>query len=154
MNLVGPDIFPLTVSPERCGVTYPAGGRTFSGRATSNMPKLYVVVTTQGIEYVGVTKQTLSRRIRLGWTATGDSGYYGYQWRNLITQGKLFVWYQDDSIDRSNKELETVEAEIVFLVRQGGQWPRGQTEIHFYPSSEKHREMARHIYDICQTDDA
>ncbi len=149
MNLSGPDIFPLIVSPERCQVSYPNGARTFSGRATSSTPKLYVVVTTEGIEYVGVTKQTLSSRIRLGWTATGDSGYHGYQWRHHIAEAKLLVWYHEDATDRSNRAVETIEAEIAFLVRQAGQWPRGQTEIHFYPSSSEHREHARRIYEVC-----
>lgn len=149
MKLSGPEIFPIKVSPERCQVTYPDRARTFNGRATSAVPKLYVVVTTDGIEYVGVTKQTLSSRIRLGWTATGDSGYQGYQWRHHLTDAKLLVWYHEDSVDRSNRDLETIEAEIAFLVRQSGQWPRGQTEIHFYPSSAEHREHARQIYDVC-----
>jgi len=38
-----------------------------------------------------------------------------------------------------------VEAEIVFLVRSAGQWPIGQTEIHFHPSGNEHRELATTI---------
>jgi hypothetical protein len=43
------------------------------------------------------------------------------------------------------KELETVEAEVVFLIRCAGQWPRGQTEIHFHPSEKEHRDLAAKI---------
>jgi hypothetical protein len=77
MELIGPEVFPLKISPERCGVVYPAGSRTFTGNATSASPKLYVVTSIEGIEYVGVTRQSLSQRLRLGWKATGASGYHG-----------------------------------------------------------------------------
>lgn len=43
-------------------------------------------------------------------------------------------------------EVETIEAEIVFLIRQmGGQWPAHQTEIHFHASESRHREAAETI---------
>ena len=39
-----------------------------------------------------------------------------------------------------------MEAEVVFLIRQlSGQWPPFQTEIHFHPSTEDHREAARAV---------
>jgi hypothetical protein len=31
----------------------------------------------------------------------------------------------------------TIEAEVVYLIRQAGQWPLFQTEIHFHESSEE-----------------
>jgi hypothetical protein len=34
---------------------------------------------------------------------------------------------------------------VVFLIRQGGQWPAHQTEIHFHPSDAVHREAAASI---------
>jgi hypothetical protein len=43
-------------------------------------------------------------------------------------------------------DIETLEAEIVFLARCAGQWPEGQTEIHFHPSTEEHREIAANIW--------
>lgn len=36
----------------------------------------------------------------------------------------------------------------MFLIRQRtGQWPRFQTEIHFHPSTEDHREAAQSVLD-------
>ena len=146
MTLVGPETFALQLTPERCTVTYPNGARSFTGRATSGVPKLYVVTTEDGVEYVGVTRQPLSRRIRMGWTARGASGYYGYRWRHSVALATLSVWYQEGVTAKSNRELETIEAEVVYLVRAAGHWPRGQTEIHFYPSTEEHRAIARRVF--------
>jgi hypothetical protein len=42
-------------------------------------------------------------------------------------------------------DIETVEAEVVYLIRAAGQWPAFQTEIHFHPSSPRHRELAEEI---------
>ena len=42
--------------------------------------------------------------------------------------------------------IETVEAEVVFLIRQEyGQWPEHQTEIHFHKSNDIHRKAAEDI---------
>ena len=150
MRLVGPDVFSLRVSPARCEVLHTGGIETFSGRSAGRLPKLYVVSTPDGIEYVGVTKQPLSTRIRLGWTATGESGYHGYAWRHTLTEATLSVWYHEDAVDRSCADVETIEAEVVFLVRQSGQWPAGQTEIHFHPSTATHRDHAKRVFDTCR----
>jgi hypothetical protein len=52
------------------------------------------------------------------------------------------------------RDIETVEAEVVFLIRSKGQWPLFQTEIHFHESSEQHRMIAAaiigHFYQ-CET---
>jgi hypothetical protein len=50
-----------------------------------------------------------------------------------------------DAVDRNERDIETVEAEVVYLIRAAGQWPAFQTEIHFYPSSARHREVAAQI---------
>lgn len=34
------------------------------------------------------------------------------------------------SVDNPEVDLETIEAEVVFLIRSAGQWPSDQTEIH------------------------
>ena len=39
----------------------------------------------------------------------------------------------------------TVEAEVVFLIRSAGQWPLHQTEIHFHPSTQIHRDAAASV---------
>ncbi len=44
------------------------------------------------------------------------------------------------------KDIETVEAEVVFLIRQRtDQWPKYQTEIHFHQSNNAHRAAAQAI---------
>lgn len=42
-------------------------------------------------------------------------------------------------------DVETIEAEIVFMIREMGQWPLYQTEIHFHPSNSDHRDIAKAI---------
>ena len=47
--------------------------------------------------------------------------------------------------DRNERDIETVEAEVVYLIRKQGQWPEFQTEIHFYKSNDIHRKVAADI---------
>lgn len=55
------------------------------------------------------------------------------------------MWVEEGS-DGGLNDLETVEAEVVFLIRQEyGQWPEHQTEIHFHRSSAEHRKLARMV---------
>jgi hypothetical protein len=59
----------------------------------------------------------------------------------------LDIWCHEDAPSGSDdRDIETVEAEVVFLARQAGQWPEGQTEIHFHPSTEEHRAVAASIW--------
>jgi hypothetical protein len=53
-----------------------------------------------------------------------------------------------DAIDRN--ERETVEADVVYLIRVAGQWPAFQTETHFYPSSLRRRQVAAEIMTHCR----
>lgn len=118
-----------------------------SERARSGMPKLYVVSSQGTPIYVGMTKQKMRQRLRYGWEAMGKSGYYGYAWRRELTEAHLDIWYQTDSSQGNpTLDMETIEAEVVFLIRTSGQWPVFQTEIHFHPSSEEHRTIARRIH--------
>lgn len=75
----------------------------------------------------------------------GISGYYGYAWRHGHSSAVLDVWCHADALERNERDIEPVEAEVVYLIRAAGQWPAFQTEIHFYPSSERHREVAAEI---------
>ena len=150
MLLSGPDSFSLSFDATGFEVRLPNGGRPFSGRASSRVPKLYVVVSRGLIVYVGVTKQPMRNRLRLGWTARGESGYYGYAWRYELTAASLHVWYHDDAAtERACTDVETIEAEVVHLVRCSGQWPAHQTEIHFHPSSALHRHLAEQVFQFC-----
>ena len=86
--------------------------------------------------------------MRLGFTAEGDGGYYGYAWRHHFPAVDLGIWLLNDASEETEViDLQTIEAELVFLLRaRRGQWPAYQTEIHFYPSSEVHRQLAIEIY--------
>jgi hypothetical protein len=94
---------------------------------------------------VGITKQPLRNRLRFGWTADGRHGYHGYAWRHHHRKATMDVWCHEDALEQSTLDIETIEAEVVFLIRSAGQWPLHQTEIHFHPSTQVHRDMAAAI---------
>lgn len=101
----------------------------------SKMPKLYIASINDVPVHVGITKRRMSERLRYGWNVTGQHAYHGYAWRRTGTNAVLHVWGDEDqAIERDHLDLETVEAEIVYLIRMNGQWPQFQTEIHFHPS--------------------
>ena len=151
MDLEGPESFRITIrpadDPKRFEIEDATGAVKFSAQATSRLPKLYVVSDNKRPIYVGITKQRMRQRLRLGWTVTGESGYHGYQWRHEYSAVGLDIWYQVGrrAVDSMN-DLETVEAEVVFLIRQHGQWPAFQTEIHFHESTPEHRALAETIW--------
>ena len=88
----------------------------------------------------------MRNRLRQGWQAAGKGGYYGYDWRKELTKSDLDIWCHEDPRDKNSMlDIETVEAEVVHLIRQSGQWPQYQTEIHFHPSNETHRAAANKI---------
>lgn len=112
----------------------------------SKNPKLYIASVDGKPIYVGITKQSMQRRLQYGWKAAGTHGYYGYAWRHNGTAAELDVWEHADAEAPNERDIETVEAEIVYLIRHRcGQWPAFQTEIHFYESSEVHRTVAAQI---------
>jgi hypothetical protein len=121
----------------------------FPARANTKLPKLYVVVADGELIYVGVTRRPMRERLYSGWNASGKNGYYGYAWRHTHTEADLYVWCHENAPDGSSLDLETVEAEVAFLIRSAGQWPRSQTEIHFHPSEKEHRELAARIVKVC-----
>lgn len=56
------------------------------------------------------------------------------------------IWCHEDAPqERADRDVETIEAEVVFLIRQARQWPRFQTEIHFHESNDEHRRIAAKI---------
>lgn len=146
MQVSGPTRYELEFDSERIvAVKNPAGGNTLSGPATSHVPKLYIVSSEGCLLYVGVTRQSLRTRLRLGFKEDGANGYHGYAWRRHLTKATLDVWVQESGDDLNN-DIETVEAEVVYLIRQeSGQWPEYQTEIHFHQSTSLHRAIARGI---------
>jgi hypothetical protein len=89
----------------------------------------------------------MATRLGYGFKATGQHGYHGYAWRHHIKEANLYIWCHENApAKRAELDIETVEAEIVFLARQAGQWPAYQTEIHFHASSQVHRDIATDIW--------
>ena len=146
MKISEPERYKLDFDARKFVVTCSKGSNKFSGFSTSKKPKLYVVSVRGDPIYVGVTRQPIRNRLRLGWSASGSSGYYGYKWRHEHKTADLDIWCQlDRPAGKTNIDIETVEAEVVFLIRCSGQWPPFQTEIHFHVSSPHHRKIAESI---------
>lgn len=148
MKLVGPETYRLACTANTFAVTCEGGTPKFSKTACSRIPKLYALSVERTPIYIGITKQPIRSRLRYGFSADGRTGYYGYSWRHKIAEATLSVWFQEDAHDGSTTEIETVEAEVVFLARCAGQWPLYQTEIHFHQSNEMHRSIAAGIWSV------
>jgi hypothetical protein len=142
MKISGPERYKLSFNSESFAVQCQKGTQKFSGIATSKKPKLYIVSVNEKPIYVGVTKQSLRNRLRLGWKASGEGGYYGYDFRHHFKEANIDVWCHENAPEKATWDIETVEAEVVFLIRCLGQWPSHQTEIHFHPSEPFHRDIA------------
>jgi len=121
--------------------------KNFTEFAAKRGAKLYVVSRKSSLIYVGITTRSMSSRLRGGMKASGKNGYYGYSWRKKGGGFRLDIWGLIGCPRRkASLHLETIEAETVLLYRsKSGQWPSGQTEIHFHKSSEFHRSCARRI---------
>lgn len=145
MKIEGPEIYEMAFTPTEFEILCGKGTNKFSGLASSNMPKLYIASIDKKPVYVGLTKQSIRNRLRLGWSASGQHGYHGYTWRHGNDKATLSVWCHVDAVNRNEHDIETVEAEVVFLIRSAGQWPAFQTEIHFHPSTDVHRKVAADI---------
>ena len=152
MNLVGPERFKVSYTPEKPTILCERGTSKFSGHMTSRKPKLYIFSRDSIPIYVGATVQGMASRLNQGWKARGASGYHGYRFRHDGSEVNLDVWVDIDEVQaraddlRSGSDIETVEAEIVYLLRhRTEQWPAFQTEIHFYQSASKHREKAEKV---------
>jgi hypothetical protein len=139
--LTGPEKYELTLTP----TSYKLDRKFCGFVCKKKFPKLYVVAVQGELVYVGVTRQPMSARLRYGFKAKGKGGYYGYAWRNKHTRASLYVWAAPE--DSSPSFLETIEAEVVFLVRKStGAWPDCQTEIHFHKASDAHKKAAAAVW--------
>ena len=145
MRIQGPARYQLTFTPESFSVLGAGGDSKFSGIATLKQPKLYVISVANKPCYVGVTKQPVRNHLRLGSKAKADSKHHSHAIRHEGSPVDLDVWCHLDAVDRSDADLEAVEAELVFLIRRAGQWPKHQTLIHSRPSTWRHRKMAADI---------
>lgn len=114
----------------------------------TGIPKLYMVKNGSEIFYVGITSQGIGVRLRYGFKAAGEKGYYGYKWKDKLTHAELIVW----SFPRQDiKFVEAVEGELVYFIREKtGKWPKYQMEIHFHPEvTDTQRQIARSILNEC-----
>jgi hypothetical protein len=144
--LTGPETFFISYDPHDYSVVWAPVGKRFGGTALGRAYKLYVVSQDGWPVYVGVTKRPLVERFRLGWKAKGESGYYGYEWRKAGSIAQVDVWTLPEGVYQDAKQyLETIEAELVFHIREAGQWPSSQTEIHFHESTDVERAIAQNI---------
>lgn len=146
MKLIGPDRYTLVIKDRQAQVQSSDGEPHFVAPATKNKkPKLYVVSKGGQLLYIGVTSQPMSVRLRGGLTADGEHGYHGYSWGRKDHSIQLDIWYLIESANPT-LDMETIEAETVFLSRlRSEQWPLEQTEIHFHPSDDEHRQCAQQI---------
>ncbi|MFH1284351.1 MAG: hypothetical protein ABIH78_02060 [Candidatus Peregrinibacteria bacterium] len=108
---------------------------------TRREKKIYLVAKNGLIHYVGITRQSMRSRIRIGVKPDNKSGYHGYKWLKEDGDHCLIIWtFKNDT------NVEAIEAEIVYFFRkQHGKWPQYQMEIHFHPSSENERLLANKI---------
>ena len=153
MKIAGPDKYKLICSSNSFEVQSPNKTNKFSGMATASIPKIYIIVNKGIPIYVGSTVQSIRKRLRAGFKATGEHGYRGYPWKGKVKNVDLLIWYLEDVIKKKWKvEMETVESEVVFLIRENFNWPQYQTEIHFHRSKKYHRRLARKIVSKYITD--
>ena len=111
-------------------------------------PKIYLISKSKKILYVGITKQSIITRLRIGERAykKPQNGYSGYKWLKENAIYDLSIVLFGDIIEDANLYLETIEAEIAYLVRNiEGQWPGYQNEIHFHESNKAQRDISLEI---------
>ncbi len=146
MKLLRPERYVLKFNARAFHVRSSTGDKELSHKVQARGPKLYVVASRGRPVYVGITNQPIRSRLRLGWPAKIRHGYHGYAWRHHLKQAPLFVWFHPRRRGKpAMRDLETVEAEVAYLVRHRGQWPAFQTEIHFHPSQAIHRRAAKSV---------
>lgn len=115
-------------------------------------PKLYVFSDGQWPYYIGITRQSLSTRLRMGFKASRENrshGYGGYAFKNHVSAAILHVWVEEGKMTGTpddSTNMETVEAELVYRIRKTGSWPKYQTEIHFSPFESFHTDVADEIF--------
>ena len=114
---------------------------------SDSLSKLYVVKNDRDIYYVGITITDIRKRLRGGFLAKGEHGYYGYKWKDQETV-EMLVWCFPDLV---KEQVESIEGELVYLIRdRTGNWPKYQMEIHFHPdATNEEKRIAELIYNDC-----
>lgn len=147
MKITGPDKYQIIIkSLKSFEIISPEGDGKVHGRAAEGKrSKLYVISYNKKPIYVGITRQNIRNRLRMGFRAEGKGGYHGYKWRRELKKVEMAIWY--DERGKSQDDIEAIEAELVFLIRKNyKQWPKFQTEIHFHQSSRGHVRVAERIF--------
>ena len=117
------------------------GIRHFVAPVTKRGKKIYLVGKNGLINYVGITRQSMSSRIRYGVKPNHKTGYHGFKWLKENGDHSLIIWTFNDGVD-----TEAIEAEIVYFFRlQHDQWPKYQMEIHFHATTSSERSLAKTI---------
>ena len=111
--------------------------------AQSQVAKIYILKEGKTYLYVGTTIQSLQKRFRQGFTATGKTGYHGYKWKKK-EKVQLFAWCLPGL---SKIQIESIEAELAFLIREKtSKWPLAQNEIHFNNDFIDGKKFAKGIF--------
>ena len=151
MNIVGLNRYEIKVSKTdyKCiSVNGKTTDRFITPDTKVGIQKLYVLKNGNEIYYIGVTSLSMSSRLRSGYRAKGEHGYYGYKWIGKISRAELLVWCFTKS---HRSRAEAIEGELVYLVRnRTGKWPKYQMEIHFHPDvSDKEKLIAEALASMC-----
>jgi hypothetical protein len=127
----------------------PDGKKTFVHPSTARGPKIYIIRLKHVFFYVGKTIQPMSQRFGFGFKPK-RKGEYGYKWRFEEQPLSVDVWHFSKKI--SDRDLETIEAEIVYRFRShAGYWPIQQNEIHFFDFNQNHSITADIIFSTSHT---
>jgi hypothetical protein len=120
----------------------PSGKAHFEKPVTQRGEKIYLIADENEIVYVGITRQSLRTRLRIGENPDKSTGYHGYQWLRKDGRYRIIVF-----MDEALSDPEPIEAEIVYTIRKRTRyWPRAQTEIHFSNVDDDQRQIARNLY--------
>jgi len=120
----------------------PSGKKHFEKPATLKVDKIYLIVDSKQIVYVGKTKQPIRNRLRIGENPASKTGYHGYKWLEKDGCYTLAI-----IIIENKYSSEAIEAEIVYNIRMHeDRWPLFQTEIHFHNVDAEHKKVAKDIY--------
>jgi len=117
------------------------GTNHFVSPVTNKCNKIYLVGKNKLIHYIGITKQSISARLRYGVKPNHRAGYHGYKWLKENGNHSLVIWTFNKDV-----KIEAIEAELVYYFRkQYDKWPKYQTEIHFHQSNEDEKALAKTI---------
>ena len=111
--------------------------------------KVYVFSDGLWPFYVGMTTQPLGLRLGGGFRATPErriSGFAGYRFKEKTRDAFLHVFTGSEQGPWTDRDAKCIEAEVVFRIRQDGDWPEFQTEIHFSPPEEVHKHAADFVF--------